>query len=376
MAILPGWNSIETVSRLTNIMAAIALLLLLRAVTLFWGVSGAEQGPASLSTQNNLMESRGGASQGQCIEPRGFACACLGDKQKVIQFEDWRHAHILGTLQTDNPQDRKAIAGENAYHNCRENAIAQNCPDALEACSPGGPEKCGACTWCSNLDKPEVLAHLTRAPGVSCEPPHLNRARQPGAGEHLPKSQSPDVTRAEAKEHLKRGVALAEERDSEGAIKEFQTAIRLNPNDAEAHFKLAETLRDRLDIDGAIAELRTAIRLNPNDAAMHTDLGATLLLKFDQNGAIAEYRTAIRLNPNYGLAHSNLGATLADKGDMDGAIAEFRAAVRINPNDARWHMNLGLALLKKGDELGAREQFGIACSLDPKNSEYCQVTIR
>ncbi len=360
-----------------NFMAAIDLLLLLTAVPLFWVVSDAEQGPASLSTHNNSTESRGGASQAQCIEPRGFACACPGDKQKAIQFEDWRHSHLLGSLQADNPQDRKAIAAENAYHNCRENAIAQNCPDALEACSPGGPEKCGACTWCSSLDEPEVLAHLTKEPGVSCEPPRPNRERQPGAGEHpTPQSQSPDVTRAEAKEHLKRGVAQAGKGDAEGAIKEFQLAIRLNPNDAEAHLKLAEALGDGLDFDGAIAELRASIRINPNDAAAHTDLGVMLLTKFDQNGAIAEYRTAIRLDPNDELAHSNLGAALADRGDMDGAIAEFRTAVRINPNDARWHMNLGAALLKKGDERGAREQVGIACSLEPKNSEYCKVTIR
>jgi Flp pilus assembly protein TadD len=353
-----------------NFMAAIDLLLLLTAVPFFWVVSDAEQGPASLSTHNNSMESRGGASQAQCIEPRGFACACPTDKQKAIQFEDWRHSHILGTLQTDNPQDRQSIARENAYHNCRENAITQNCPDALEACSPGGPEKCGACTWCSNPDEPEVLAQLTKEPGVSCEPPRLNRAGQLGAGEHsTSQSQSPDATRAKAKECLKRGVALDEKGDAEGAIKEFQTAIRLDPNNAEPHYDLAVELAHKGDLSGAIAEYRTAIRLNPNDAAAHNNLGTALTDKDDLNGGVAEYRTAIRLNPNDAAAHNNLGIALKAKDDLNGAIAEFRTAIHLDPNYATAHMNLGGALSDKGDVIEAITEYHTAVRLNPNNAE-------
>jgi tetratricopeptide (TPR) repeat protein len=358
----------------TGITAAIALLLLLTAVPLFWGVSGTEHESAGLSTHNNSMENRGGRSQGQCIEPRGFECVCPGDKQRTIQFEDWRHSHILGTLQTDNPQDRQALARENAYHNCRENAIAQNCPDALEPCStgPGGPQTCGGCEWCLNLDKPEVQALLTKAPGVSCEPPP-SRAHQPGAGEGpIPQSQSPDAMRRETQAHLERALNMEAMHDADGAIRELRAAIRLDPNDADAHNDLGVMLSMfKDDVNGAIAEYRTAIRLNPNYVAAHVNLGKALLDKGDVDGAIAEYRAAIRLDPNTNSvdAHGSLGFALLLKGDRDGAITELRTAIRLDPNNVDAHDRLGVVLLGKGNVDGAITELRTAVRIDPNDAE-------
>ena len=85
----------------------------------------------------------------------------------------------------------------------------------------------------------------------------------------------------------------------------------------------------RGDSDGAIAEFRTALRLHPNDVLAHFNLGTCLQAKEDIDGAIVEYRTALRLDPTYALAHTNLGKALQAKGDLALAGKEFEEALQL-----------------------------------------------
>src|SRR5262245_22604223 len=67
--------------------------------------------------------------------------------------------------------------------------------------------------------------------------------------------------------YLNLGKALLEKGDREGAIREYQAALRLDPNYATAHNNLGVALRDRGDREGAIREYQAALRIDPN----HTD---------------------------------------------------------------------------------------------------------
>jgi tetratricopeptide (TPR) repeat protein len=134
-----------------------------------------------------------------------------------------------------------------------------------------------------------------------------------------------------AEEHYNLGVRFYEMGDLNGAIAEYQAALRLNPKYVSAHANLCNALYAKDDLNGAIAECQAALRLNPNLAEAHYRLGAALYDKGDLNGAIVEYRAALRLNPDSAVAHHNLGAALRKKGDISGAIAEYETALRINP---------------------------------------------
>ena len=130
-------------------------------------------------------------------------------------------------------------------------------------------------------------------------------------------------------DHHRRGVGLQEKGDLEGAIAEYRTALRLEPDYAPVHTNLGTALCHKGDSDGAIAEFRTALRLHPNDVLAHFNLGTCLQAKEDIDGAIVEYRTALRLDPNYALAHTNLGKALQAKGDLALARKEFEEALRL-----------------------------------------------
>src|SRR5271166_5173101 len=83
------------------------------------------------------------------------------------------------------------------------------------------------------------------------------------------------------------------------------------------------------DLDGAMADYNQAIKLNPKHAAPYNNRGNVKLRKGDLNGAIADYNQAIELNPQYGLAYRNRGNAKRKKGDLDGAIADFNRAIKL-----------------------------------------------
>lgn len=61
---------------------------------------------------------------------------------------------------------------------------------------------------------------------------------------------------------------------------------------------------DRLD--DAIREFQTALQLNPNDADGHNNLGVLFAKQGRWDDAIREFQTALKINPNHVNAQNNL----------------------------------------------------------------------
>jgi len=165
--------------------------------------------------------------------------------------------------------------------------------------------------------------------------------------------------------HINLGIALRHRGALEGAIAEYRTALRLNPNDASAYDNLGVALYDTGALEGAIGAYRTALRLNPNDANAYDNLGVALYTKGDLEGAIGAYRTALLLNPNDENTYYNLGEALNAKGDLEEAIVSYRTALRLSPNDVDACNHLGLALYATGDLGGAIAAYRAAIRLAP-----------
>jgi tetratricopeptide (TPR) repeat protein len=171
-----------------------------------------------------------------------------------------------------------------------------------------------------------------------------------------------------AVEQLRRGGESLGVHNWDGALSEFQEALRIDPNNVNAHIGAGRALGEKGDRDAALAEFDEAIRLNPDSAEAHNGAGWVLGLNGDLDGAVREYREAVRVKPDYFKAHYNIGWALSKKNDLDGSLQEYREATRLQPNDPDAHDGVAWVLSKKGDWDGALREYREVIRLKPSDA--------
>src|ERR1700722_9102956 len=111
----------------------------------------------------------------------------------------------------------------------------------------------------------------------------------------------------------------------------------------------AETLKIRARslhttgrLDDAIKDYDTALDLAPNDPELHLRRGWTAYDKADFKTVFDQANEAIRLKPDYADAYDLVGATLARRevGRRHEAMAVFAEAIRLDPNVPLFHIHL------------------------------------
>ena len=132
------------------------------------------------------------------------------------------------------------------------------------------------------------------------------------------------------------------------AIADFTLVIRLEPNYAGAYNNRGLAHRDGGNLDLAIADFNQAIRLDPNYASAYSNRGIAHFDRGNLDLALADHDHAIRLDPNYVPAYSNRGTVHRVRGNLDLAIADYNHAIRLDPNDAKAYYNRGVVYLVRG----------------------------
>ncbi len=169
-------------------------------------------------------------------------------------------------------------------------------------------------------------------------------------------------------EHNSRGIELADRGWLDEAIKEFRTAIELDPASAHAHDNLATVLCEKKLWREALHEYLAAVQLEPDSATAHHNLACFLVSHGEDMGA-AEYREAIRLDPEHLDAHLSLGLTLADQGEVAEAKQEIEAAVALDPRDPLPRHELAAFHMEEGDFRAAIAQLKEVVRVEPGNAE-------
>ncbi len=129
----------------------------------------------------------------------------------------------------------------------------------------------------------------------------------------------------------------------EGAAREFEKAIALDPDYALAHAELAiATLLLRRDSYGGLTAAEAvsratphaerAMALDPNLAEAHAATGRVLWDQWTLEEALTHFRQAIQINPNYSIVYNWMGLLLGDHlGRYDESFAAFETALRLDP---------------------------------------------
>ncbi|MFN7412359.1 MAG: tetratricopeptide repeat-containing serine protease family protein [Dolichospermum sp.] len=152
-----------------------------------------------------------------------------------------------------------------------------------------------------------------------------------------------------------RGVAKDELGDKQGAIDNYNQAIKINPNLAQAYNNRGLTKYELGDKQGAIDDYNQAIKINPNYAQAYTNRGNAKSELGDKQGAIDDYNQAIKINPNFAEAYYNRGVAKDELGDKQGAIDDYNQAIKINPNYANAYYNRGVVYYQLGNKQKAKE---------------------
>jgi tetratricopeptide (TPR) repeat protein len=132
---------------------------------------------------------------------------------------------------------------------------------------------------------------------------------------------------------------------------------------AEEWFNSAYNKGESGDYQGAIADYNQAIKIKPDYADAYINRGNAKYNLGDKQGAIADYNQAIKIKPDYAYAYNNRGIAKKNLGDKQGAIADYNQAINIKPDYADAYYNRGIAKSDLGDKQGAIADYNQAAQL-------------
>ncbi|CAL76383.1 conserved hypothetical protein [Bradyrhizobium sp. ORS 278] len=152
---------------------------------------------------------------------------------------------------------------------------------------------------------------------------------------------------------VKRGLERSQKGDVDGAITDFDEAVRLAPRNADLYRYRARDLGRRERWDRAVADYERAIRLDPNNPTLYHERGLALQQQGDFDEALVDLDRAVRMGFNDPELYSDRGAVWLAKGRYDRALADFNQALKLNPD-------LAVAAARRDEALARKREQQIA----------------
>jgi tetratricopeptide (TPR) repeat protein len=128
----------------------------------------------------------------------------------------------------------------------------------------------------------------------------------------------------------------------------------------------AETYQKKNDFERAAKDYDDAIRLEPNWEAVWNGRCWTRAVLGQLQAALTDCNTALRIKPSDAMSYDSRGLTYLKLNQFDSAIEDYSSALRIEPKMASALYGRGLARLKKGDAAGGNADVAAAKKLEAK----------
>lgn len=143
--------------------------------------------------------------------------------------------------------------------------------------------------------------------------------------------------------------------DHDDAIKDYDAAIALEPEDSRIFYNRGNCFLEMNEEQAAFADFNQAILLDPANYHAYNSRGYMYLVKDSLDQAEEDFLRSISLNLNYLLAYLNLADLHIQRKDYDIALELIAEYIQHNKEDYEAYTYLGRLYLKMGNfELASR----------------------
>ncbi len=153
----------------------------------------------------------------------------------------------------------------------------------------------------------------------------------------------------------------------EDALKNWQLAIKINPNYIEAYNGMGNAYKKLNDLNKAIVNFKKAIEINPNYLEARLNLSNVLMQSESFEDALKTFNEVIKIDANNINAYYGKALTLQKLLKHKEAIETFEKALGINKNFSPIYNDIGVSHLELKNWEEAANYFVKTLDLDSKN---------
>lgn len=132
------------------------------------------------------------------------------------------------------------------------------------------------------------------------------------------------------------------------------------------HEEKARQFRYQGNLEGAVKEQQKAVDIDPNNVGSLVLLGSIYLEKKDWKKTVEILNKAAAIEPNDAVIHDMLGGALENLGNNQKSLEHTKKAVELEPENVRYLTNLGAAYSLIEDKTNERKSYEKALRIDPK----------
>jgi len=144
------------------------------------------------------------------------------------------------------------------------------------------------------------------------------------------------------------------------AITEYRKAIELNPNAPELHYRLGRAMLLESHSADALAtatsEFQSELKLSPEDSSCEFQLGQIAQVQGDTAAAKSHFERALQLSPNFVQALISMGKLSVQEKQYADAIEFLKRAISIQPENESAHYALLTAYRNAGQMQEAKAE--------------------
>jgi tetratricopeptide (TPR) repeat protein len=171
------------------------------------------------------------------------------------------------------------------------------------------------------------------------------------------------ITQNNYLQHFVSGMLEWRKNETDAALSELATSIRLKPGFDESYYNRGIILCSIEQYKNAQTDFEKALAIGPSSAGAKNNLGYAQMKQGQYQAAQAQFDQALQLDSKFAAAYSNRGFVRLQLGETAQAVEDCEKAVKLNPQLAEAHFHLGLAYDKFGSADMAAHEFAKAGEL-------------